>query len=71
MLRLLSDEDEEFVADPALRRKLRTQRCDLFREYLRSLTEDYRVILAGVRLLMTQSDIDRPDLARALVRNRV
>jgi hypothetical protein len=71
MLRLLSDEDEEFVADPALRRRLRTQRCEVFREYLRSLTEDYRAILAGVRLLMAQSDTDRPDLAKALVRNRV
>jgi hypothetical protein len=71
MLRLLSEEDEELVADPALRRKLRTQRYHLFREYLRSLTEDYRATLAGVRLLMAQSNIDRPDLAKALVRNRV
>jgi hypothetical protein len=71
MLRLLSEEDEEFVADPALRRRLRAQRCDVFREYLRSLTEDYRAILAGVRLLMVQSDTDRPDLAKVLIRNRV
>ena len=70
MLRLLSLEDTE-LADPALRRKFRTQRRDLFREYLRSLTNDYGKFLAEVRLTMTQSGIDRPDLAKALVRNRV
>lgn len=71
MLRLLSDEDDKFVADAALRRKLRARRCDLFREYLCSLTDDYRETLAGLRLLMAQSNMDRPDLAKALVRNRV
>jgi hypothetical protein len=70
MLRLLSDEDAELISDPALRRQLRTQRRDLFREYLRSLTRDYGKLLAEVRLVMTQSGIDRPDLAKALVRNR-
>jgi hypothetical protein len=71
MLRLLSLEDTELLAEPALRRKFRTQRSDLFREYLRSLTRDYGKLLAEVRLIMTQSGIDRPDLAKALVRNQV
>jgi hypothetical protein len=71
MLRLLSLEDTELLADPASRKKLRTQRRDLFREYLRSLTNDYGKFLAEVRLIMTQSGIDRPDLAKALVRNQV
>jgi hypothetical protein len=71
MLRLLSDEDANLIADPALRRKLRATRCDLFREYLRHLTEDYGKLLAGLRLIMTESSIDRPDLAKALARNRV
>jgi len=71
MLRLLSDEDHDFVSDPALCKKLRIRRCDLFREFLGSLTEDYRVLLSGVRLLMAESGNDRPDLAKALVRNRV
>jgi hypothetical protein len=71
MLRLLSDEAIESTTDPALRRKLRDQRGDLFREYLRYLTEDYGNLLAGVRLIMSQSGIDRPDLARAIARNRV
>src|SRR5580658_6611197 len=49
MLRLLSPEDTGLISDPALRRKLRTQRSGLFREYLRNLTEDYGKLLAGVR----------------------
>jgi hypothetical protein len=71
MLRLLSVADSELIADPALRRKLRTQRCDLFRDYLRHLTDDYGKVLAEVRSIMVQSGTDRPDLAKALVRNRV
>jgi hypothetical protein len=71
MLRLLSLEDTELIADPALRRKLRVQRCNLFRDYLRHLSEDYGKLLAGLRLIMTQSGTDRPDLAKVLVRNRV
>jgi hypothetical protein len=58
MLRLLSAEDEEMIADPALRRKMPN---------LRALSEDYSALLAGVRLMMAESDLDRPDLARALV----
>src|SRR5580704_13406065 len=71
MLRLLSDEDTELTSDPELRRKLRRQRTSLFREYLGALADDYGNLLAGVRLIMTQSGSDRPDLAKALVRNRV
>jgi hypothetical protein len=71
MLRLLSDNDADVIADPLLRRTLRAQRCDLFRKYLRYLTEDYGKLLAGLRLIMTESGTDRPDLAKALARNRV
>jgi hypothetical protein len=71
MLRLLSDEDDRLLANPALRQKFRMRRCELFPEYLRSLTGDYRATLAGVRLLMSQADTDRPDLAMALFWNRV
>ena len=70
MLRLLSDNDAVLIANPLLRRKFRAQRCGLFREYLRHLTQDYGKLLAGLRLIMTQSGSDRPDLAKALARNR-
>jgi hypothetical protein len=72
MLRLLSDEDLAFVsADSKLHRTLRTRRRNLFRGYLRCLTRDYARLLSGVRLAMVQSGADRPDLARALAKNRI
>lgn len=72
MLRLLGEEDLEFVgANSALRRTLRSRRRELFRSYLRCLARDYSLLLAGVREVMVASGVDRPDLARALARNRV
>jgi uncharacterized membrane protein len=71
MLRLLSDEDLNFVpANSNLRRALRTRRRELFRSYLRCLTRDYAHLLGGIRSAMVQSGLDRPDLARALAKNR-
>lgn len=72
MLRLLSDDDLGFASqNRALRGKIRAQRRAIFRGYLRCLTKDYARLLAGVRRLMVESGVDRPDLARALARNRV
>lgn len=72
MLRLLDDEDLEFVpANGNLRRNLRTLRRKLFRRYLRCLARDYALLLGGVRAVMAQSGVDRPDLARALAKNRM
>jgi hypothetical protein len=69
MLRLLSD--DALASDPTLRRELRADRRRLFREYLQALIEDYSRLLADVRLLMVQSDTERPDLAKLLVRSRI
>jgi hypothetical protein len=72
MLRLLSDDDFQLVsANPALRKTLRAERCRLFRGYLRCLARDYGSLLAGLRYAMVQSGVDRPELAHALVRNRI
>jgi hypothetical protein len=72
MLRLLSDADLNFLPPGSpLRRTLRTRRRALFRAYLRCLARDYACLLAGVRYAMTQSRVDRPDLAHALLKNRV
>jgi hypothetical protein len=71
MLRLLSDEDLNFVAaNNALLRTLKSRRRELFRSYLRCLTRDYGYLLAGIRSAMAGSAADRPDLARALAKNR-
>ncbi len=72
MLRLLADDDLEFVAgNPKLTRMLRADRRRIFRRYLACLTKDYGRLLEGIRLVMVQSSVDRPDLARALAKNRV
>jgi hypothetical protein len=72
MIRLLADEDTAFLSgDKALARSLRAQRREIFRGYLNCLTKDYARLLNGVRLAMVRSGVDRPDLARALAKNRV
>ncbi|HVW07962.1 MAG TPA: hypothetical protein VHC90_05240 [Bryobacteraceae bacterium] len=71
MLRLLSDDDLRFAArNPAIRAKLAARRRELFRGYVRCLTKDYGRLLASVRRIMVESGVDRPDLAKALTKNR-
>jgi hypothetical protein len=72
MLRLLSDDDLSFVPPQnKLRKTFSARRREIFRDYLRCLTRDYGRLLAGLRLAMVQSGTDRPDLARALAKNRI
>ena len=70
MLRLLVDEDIDFTSDKAARGEILAGRRQLFRKYLHGLTEDYGRLLAGIRLTMVQSGVDRPDLAKALLQHR-
>lgn len=72
MLRLLSNEDLAVVsAERKTRKAFRARRRELFRSYLRYLTRDYAHLLADVRWAMVQSGADRPDLAKAIAKNRV
>jgi hypothetical protein len=72
MLRLLSGDDFSFIAgDPKLRKSLRAHRRELFRGYMRCLTRDYARLLGGLRHAMVVSGHDRPDLSRAIARNRL
>jgi hypothetical protein len=72
MLRLLSADDLKFAAhNPALHSKLAARRRELFRGYIRCLTKDYARLLGSIRRLMVESGVDRPDLARALAKNRL
>jgi hypothetical protein len=77
MLRLLSDADLKFGArksgkdDAASLKALRAERRQILRSYLACLSKDYASLLAAVRNVMVQSGVDRPDLARALAKNRM
>jgi len=76
MMRLLDGEDLEFLRSqpgftPRMATKLRIQRCQIFRGYLRCLSADFGRVCAAIKVLMLQSRSDRPDLAVALVKSQV
>jgi hypothetical protein len=76
MFRLLEQEDIRFLrsqpgATPALVRRLRRQRCQVFRGYLRSLEHDFHVASEALMLVAVQSQWDRRDVIRSLVDSRV
>lgn len=71
MFRLLDDSDCGFIsaqfAGSSLRR-FRAERRTLFRVYLRNLGADHARIVSAIRGLLVESQMDRPDLAKALFR---
>jgi len=76
MLRLLDGEDLQFLRSqpgftPRMAARLRAQRCQIFRGYLRCLSSDFGRICTAIKLMMLHSRRDRPDLAAVLVRNQV
>jgi hypothetical protein len=76
MLRLLNGEDLVFMRSepgytPKIAAQLRRQRCQVFRGYLRSLTSDFNRVCMAIKVLMIQSQHDRPDLAAVLLRNQI
>jgi hypothetical protein len=61
MLRLLDSADIEFLrGQPGYTRemesKLRAQRCQVFRGYLRSLTSDFQRVCMALKIVMVQSE---------------
>jgi hypothetical protein len=76
MIRLLDGADLEFLQsqpgfNPSMATRLRVQRCQIFRGYLRCLNADFGRVCAAIKLLMLQSRHDRPDLAEALLRQQI
>ena len=72
MFRLLDESDCGFVAagfpGSSNLRRFRAERRSLFRVYLRNLGADHARIVGAIRNLLVQSQMDRPDLAKALYR---
>ena len=71
MERLLGEEDYRFLAcqpglDKRTLRRMRSERRKVFRGYLACLSRDFSLVGAALRLVMTYSSQDRPDLARIL-----
>lgn len=76
MLRLLDGGDLEFLRSqpgftPRMASKLRMQRCQIFRGYLRCLNGDFQRVCAAIKILMLHSRQDRPDLAGLLIQQQV
>jgi hypothetical protein len=76
MLRLLDSGDLEFLRSqpgysPRMEANLRAQRCQVFRGYLRCLNTDFRRVCMALKLVMAQSQQDRPDLASVLVHHQI
>jgi hypothetical protein len=75
MVRLLDGADMESLRlQPGFTKqaaaKLRAQRCRMFLGYLNALSTDFGRICGAIKLLMVQSQYDRPDLAAALIRQQ-
>ena len=73
MMHLLDDRDMYFLRSqpgytPRMESNLRAQRSQIFAGYLRCLTTDFRRVCAALKLVMVQSQQDRPELAALLVR---
>jgi hypothetical protein len=76
MLRLLNPQDLDFLrSQPGFTRKMergfRRQRCEIFRGYLIQLEGDFQRVCTALKLVMVQSNTDRPDLAATLLRQQV
>jgi hypothetical protein len=72
MYRLLDESDCGFIASgshgKANLRRFRAERRQLFRVYLGNLGADHARIVGAIRDLLVVSELDRPDLAKALCR---
>jgi hypothetical protein len=76
MLRLLSENDTQYLREREgysrhQARAYRSARCQIIRGYLNWLENDFARIAMALRILMVQSNQDRPDLAILLIRHKI
>jgi hypothetical protein len=75
MMRLLESDDIAFLRSQAgytkkMESKLRAQRCQIFRGYLRCLDKDFKQVCMALKLVLVQSQHDRPDLSAVLLHHQ-
>lgn len=76
MLRLLTEEDLRFLRSQlgftrSMETRLRINRSQMARGYLRAMQADFALICTALKTLMAQSQQDRPDLASTLIRSQL
>lgn len=73
--RLLDPSEFEFLRKRGLSKErvqqLRAKRRSLFRMYMRRLAHDFNVADAALKTVLVTANVDRPDLARELGRQRI
>ena len=68
MQRILEEGDPQlFFRDARMEKQKRAERVQVLRGYLRRMSSDFNRISGAIKLLMIQSQTDRPDLARILI----
>jgi hypothetical protein len=73
--RLLDGRDFDFLASQPscgsqLVRRLRVERTSIFRGYTRCMRKDFGRILNAIKIIMVHSNVDRPDLAKLIMKQR-
>lgn len=76
MLRMLDSGDIKFLRSqpgftPSMATKLRAQRTQIFRGYLKSLEADFARVCSAIKLIMVQCKNDRSELAETLIRQQI
>ena len=76
MMRLLDRRDVDFLRSqagftPKMEARLRAQRCQIFRDYLRCLEADFGRVCMALKMILLHSELDRPDLSAVLVRHQI
>jgi len=76
MMRLLDSSDIEFLRSQAgytrkMESKLRAQRFRIFCGYLRCLDKDFSQVCMALKLVLVQSQHDRPDLSAVLLHHQI
>ncbi len=76
LLRLLDEGQFQFFRTQPdftskLATKFRVERCQLLREHLRHLENDFKLVCEALKVIIVESRQDRPDLASLLLRNQI
>jgi hypothetical protein len=76
MMRLLDPGDIEFLRSQAgftskMESRMRAQRCQIYRGYLQCLNMDFQRVCTALKLVLVQSEQDRPDLSSILLHNQI
>ena len=76
ILRLLAEGEMDFLDSqpgftPGMLAAVRRHRAEAIRDRLQAMSCDFSLVCAALKLIMLQSQVDRPELALALLRSQI